>query len=345
MAKIFSDYGSGHLLVTYRLQVRNHFLVSYREWDYLPCAGDVDYGKVGNNAAAVSVMHEWKRENMKKARKMAYTYNKLGILSPGAKKRMSRAVDVLILGARKKYAISPKTGRRFSFYLSFITLTVSSKRIVKHSEAKVRLLHPFLRWLRRTCKANAYVWKAELQARGQIHYHVITDCFVDYRVLRSKWNELQQRAGYLDDFYREHGHFDANSTDIHAVFDEKQVGNYLKKYFWKDYYQKKEEDGVWDMEEGKEESERIIDGKVWDCSVNLKQAKYFSVEFNDDIEKSLQKAMQNGDVEMEILDNFTIYRFRCNIRRVLPRSVCDEVREYYRKIVEKGYDDEIVELN
>lgn len=311
-------------------------------------------GVVGDMGVWVGdFLSETRRKNLKEGRKLAYQYNKLGILSRGARKRMGKAIDILVMGAKKKTAINPKTGKQFDFKLSFVTLTISSSRIYKHSFCRDNLLQPFLRWLRRTAGANAYVWKAELQERGQIHYHLITDVFVDYRVLRKKWNELQEKNGILDDFKEKYGHSDPNSTDIHAVWKDSQVKNYLKKYFWKDYFKRKDDQGneieCFDQEAGKSEEDRIIDGKAWDCSVNLKKGSYLSVEIDMKFEIALTRLVESRQVEKIDLDS-GVSLYRCVDRQ---RSIYDffqyddyfAIKRFYENIVEMGYDEEIVQEN
>ncbi|GAH22083.1 unnamed protein product, partial [marine sediment metagenome] len=49
---------------------------------------------------------------------------------------------------------------------------------------------------------NIYLWKAEKQKIGRIHFHIITDKFIPWWELRNVWNKHQQTLGYVTG-YRE----------------------------------------------------------------------------------------------------------------------------------------------
>ena len=70
--------------------------------------------------------------------------------------------------------------RNFKFKLNLITLTLPSKQN-EHSdnEIKHRALNNFFTQLRTKHNLVNYVWKAEKQKNGNIHFHIITDKFFD----------------------------------------------------------------------------------------------------------------------------------------------------------------------
>jgi hypothetical protein len=105
-----------------------------------------------------------------------------------------------------------------------------------------------------------YVWKAELQERGSVHYHLSTNMFMHWEEIRDAWNKYQRKAGYLDKYVKVNGHYHANSTDVHSIRKVKDIERYLSKY----------------MQKGIGGSK--IKGKIWDASKNLKQTKLFSTE-------------------------------------------------------------------
>ena len=133
------------------------------------------------------------------------------------------------------------------------------------AEAYQTLLEPFLAWLRKTKGVRSYIWKAELQKRGQIHYHITTPSFINWQEIRAKWNRLQMRAGLLDDYYNRFKSVDPNSTDIHQVYKKSDLTSYLIKYLSKS-----------ETDKGK------TTGKIWDASVNLKQSAYPDYEITNE---------------------------------------------------------------
>lgn len=243
-----------------------------------------------------------------------------GTVTPGAKKRITKAVTLLIQSTPEKTVKNPVTGKTHPFKLSFITLTVSStSEMLTAKEAHKKLLEPFLLYLRRSHQMKSYIWKAELQKRGQIHYHLTSDCFISHTTLRNKWNEYQSKHGLLDDYFNAQGHYNANSTDVHSVYKVKNIEAYLIKYLAK---------------EGSEAEATA--GKVWDCSVNLKHNSYFTTTATYHYDKELFKREHAGNIEVYRAERFTIIKFQSGYAnqilsatdRELYRSHMQYVRSY-----------------
>lgn len=227
-------------------------------------------------------------EIINQARQTRYS----GKMTKQAQKRMTRAITLLSQCTKAKWITNPINGRLQYFKLSMITLTISAKKLIDHREAYNRLLVPMLKWLRYTMNCRHYVWKAELQERGQLHYHIIVPKFIDYRILRDKWNQLQLNASYLREYTAEHKNTNPNSTDIHAVGNEKNVSKYLIKYLGKGADTQaliKRENAERQFKRGEIDKEQLnkiiedidqgtqsINGKLWDCSEALNE-KYFTV--------------------------------------------------------------------
>ena len=178
-------------------------------------------------------------------------------------------------------------------YLSFITLTVSDpQKKLSGKEAYQKLLSHFLAWMRRTKKINTYIWKAELQQNGQIHYHITTPAFINYQEICDKWNNLQRQAGLLNKYASEKGHYDANSTDIHSVRDVKDLSAYLIKYIAK-----------------QSQNQESLGGKVWDCSENLSRAKYHSLPFEDHHKQFIDLATEEGLCKCHHDERYSVIKF------------------------------------
>lgn len=201
--------------------------------------------------------------NMELQRQEAYS----GAFTAGARKRCIKAINLLVQGTRRRWITNPVNGRLQLHQLSFITLTVSDTGdLLDPVFAYQKLLSPFLSWLRKTKGVNTYVWKAEDQANEQIHYHLTIPDFIHYKLIRDKWNKLQDKAGIIAK-YRENQKAwhkdgfrlredlldtwgeesqraayargmandwsDPNSTDIHKVHKVKDIAAYLSKEFGK----------------------------------------------------------------------------------------------------------------
>lgn len=252
------------------------------------------YANTSNNTSwSSAALIEQRAANAQNRVRVAHevkTYS--GKMTVGAKKRLTKAVSLLVQASPTRYIYNPVSQRKQRFKLSFITLTVSSSdRMLTAKEAHKLLLEPFLLWLRRHESVTSYVWKAELQKRGQIHYHITTDQFVMYTRIRDKWNELQAIHGLLDEYRAKHGHNNANSTDVHSVKKVNNFERYMVKYMSKS-----------------NDNDEATDGKVWDCSVNLKRHKYYTTAVTYGIERTIKyiEAAKLGDVKY--FDHFAIIR-------------------------------------
>jgi len=215
-----------------------------------------------------------------------------GKVSASTSKRIRRTVDILLQKSPKQTVWNPITNRPNDFRLTFLTLTISSKKIIEHRLAYKNGLSPFLDWLRRR-GVKSYIWKAELQERGQIHYHITTNKFIRYDNIRDEWNRLQKKAGWLNEYFEEKGHWNPNSTDIHAVHRVKRLDLYLAKYI------------------AKNETAGKIKGKVWGCSKDLQGARYFSVDLTKHTEDLLEIGVSSGRVKMVRMERCAIFDTDC----------------------------------
>jgi hypothetical protein len=257
-----------------------------------------------------------------------------GEVTSHTKKRIERAVNIFLQISPVGILNNPITKTQHPFQLSFITLTVTeNKKVVSHQESYTKLLKPFLTWLRDTKLIKTYIWKAEVQKRGQIHYHITLNEFIHYQEVREKWNYLQQKAGYLVAFAKQYNHYQPNSTDIHSVVKIRNIEAYLCKYMSKHlstlttncYLKEKEyeeskngtrndkysiynhdskeqpliseiiEGNILSNEPANYFDKYTVEGKVWDCSINIKGKKYYTLAIDDNNLKRLTQHLANND--------------------------------------------------
>lgn len=292
-------------LIKPMVQIRNQSLVIYNQF-------------VGSKKKSVLQKSGMQLKNIKK-----YT----GSVTPGARKRIAKAINLLIASSEKKTVFNPVTNKNFKFQLSFITLTIPDNTSITPKEAHKLLLEPFIKWMRQNHGLKNYVWKLELQKRGQIHYHLTSDCFIHYQELRNKWNQLVNRCSLMEDFKGKFGHQNPNSTDIHSVKNIKNLSAYLIKYFTK-----------------QEQNSNETPGKIWDCSLALKKGNYYSTELTGDVEFDIYKSQEDKVCEIDFCDRFSIIKFK----KVEPISIFPkEVKEaYYKNLREiRDYKREVKETD
>jgi len=155
--------------------------------------------------------------------------------------RLKNAVNWMLLFADKKQVKTKidKTQpfkieniKTWSFRLAFITLTLSDLQQHSDEYIKEHLLQPFLYWLQRYYNCS-YVWKAESQINGNIHFHITVDQFVPWKSVRAKWNKILAKHGYCKVFQDGTNDKGDSATQIKAVLHEakcaKDIANYVAK--------------------------------------------------------------------------------------------------------------------
>ena len=149
------------------------------------------------------------------------------------RRKMRTIIDWMMILCPVQYVYSKELNKTFRFRLGFITLTLPSVQTHKDSYLNTHLLQPFLRTIKAKYKVNHYVWKAETQGNGNIHYHVIVNKFIHYKLIRHHWNILLNKLGYFDQTKFKESIFEANTTDVHSVYKVKNLAAYLSKYLSK----------------------------------------------------------------------------------------------------------------
>lgn len=233
--------------------------------------------------------------------KGAKTYS--GMITDSTQKRIRKAVELLLQVSPSKKVQNPYTKHIISHRLSFITLTIpDTKKNYTPNEGYRLLLKPFLRYFRENNIMNTYLWKAEFQERGQLHYHITTNAVIDFRLIRKYWNALMIKNRMLEDYFNEHQHYDPNSIDIHQVHKLNNIQGYLIKYLSKTSQNQVE-----------------TKGKIWGCSDNLKGKSLFSTEMNKTNAHKIMDAYNKQTINIKDLDMCSII----NCETISPKQLLD----------------------
>lgn len=251
------------------------------------------------------------------------------ILSKASKRKIFDSINSM-------YVISPprkvtmKNGKElYNFRLNFITLTLPSSQ--KHSDVHIKseCLNQLLIELRKKYSVENYVWKAELQQNQNIHFHLITDRYIDYQALRRRWNRIINKLGYVDayrqkmsklslsDYHKlrnksqtcdfkisaaayaqgkKCGWQNPNSVDVQAVKSKKDLAVYLAKYIAKDINPDQMTD---------EELERTKTfGRSWSRSYSLAQLQYKNKFQLSEITRLIEYFKERADVVKHYVDDW-----------------------------------------
>ena len=147
----------------------------------------------------IRTQHESSRENLKT---VGNEFN--GYMSANTSRYVDRVVSnwltaIELNEANKSVDFSKQV------YVTFLTLTLPCKQVHGDNTLKNRLLDPLVEWLRNSsgksqrdgCAVEAYLWRAEAQKNGNIHFHLIIDRWIDHERVRKKWNQIIERLKYI----------------------------------------------------------------------------------------------------------------------------------------------------
>lgn len=223
-----------------------------------------------------------------------------GTLSLIAKRKLTKAIEYLVTTSNEKKVYERLTGKTVIMRVAFLTLTLPSKQA--HSDAEIvnRCLNSFLDEIRKQHNVKHYVWRAELQKNGNIHFHILTDKFIPWYDARNRWNRIINKLNYVNKFQEQHGHRTPNSTDIHSTRKIKNLPKYLTKYMVKE-----SQSSIENKEENMED--RRLTCHLWGCDHDLSKARGLNLIVDSEINEELKKVVDNHKVASFKASYYTIY--------------------------------------
>lgn len=255
-----------------------------------------------------------------------------GRISPIALRKIRKAIDYTVFLAAPKALPDTVHGRNFNFRLNFITLTLSSSQVHSDLVIKNKILQPMLNCFRQKYKVINYVWRAEKQGNGNIHFHIVTDKFIPWNELRNDWNKFQQGLGYVTryrdqqiefhkngfkirtellktwSYEKQHSAYvkscknewnNPNSTDVHSLRTVTNVKQYFVKYLTKDEQSSATKPGT-----GEQYS--LLTGRLWGCSSRLTNIPGARADLDTEITAELLKLKSDPGIRTFQTDFFSI---------------------------------------
>lgn len=206
-----------------------------------------------------------------------------GEMTEHSQRRMKKAVENLFAIAVPKSIYNPTRKTTLKFITNFITLTLpSAQGNISDKEIHSVIFIPWLNYAKRSMHLVNYVWKCERQQNGNIHYHLLSDCFIDMNRLQRSWNWHCNKLGLVDVFKAKHGHDNPPSTQIKAAQNSEDVARYIRKYLGKKIVTDNTQLTITDN------PSKLNGVKCWDASNHLKSVKSASVEVSSSLNDTLQ---------------------------------------------------------
>ncbi|MDA3879131.1 MAG: hypothetical protein PF436_01965 [Prolixibacteraceae bacterium] len=267
---------------------------------------------MGNNKGI-----EKKLECLEVGRKNTYQGQITDTMTRKIKKRVTVWYNSILEHNNK----STVKGYRDRKRLIFVTLTLSASQRHDDVTIKRKILKPFLRILREKHGFENYIWKAEKQQNGNIHFHLIADRYIKKELLTETWNKCQNALNYIDRFESKFECRDAPSTHVRVVKSGKMAIHYVSKYI------------------GKGTGEKSIEGAVCYTSNSLINLDYYKYDESGDETKKFDELEKEGKVKRIVSDVFEIIvPINCTVNDILTSVNKSQLQAYYKKVSQYLYE-------
>lgn len=276
----------------------------------------------------------------------------LGTLSEPQIKKVRRCLETMTSLVLMNYdrRLIPQNQK----YLTFVTLTLPSPQ--KHSDKLLRkCLTRFIENLQKTYNVVHYVWKAETQKNGNIHFHLLLDMWIDKDDVKRIWNLQIEKLGYISAYAKNRktkgftyyptftkkgkiythsltkfqqlanynqakneGFKNPNTTDIHSLKNVQNTTNYLMKYLTKN-----------------EEDKRPIIGAVWGASNLTKKLEYPTFYESEVAFDALMNLIKSKKLKTVLsTDFFSVHVGKVYdvIKKHYRKNVWNDIKEHFKKL-------------
>lgn len=246
-------------------------------------------------------------------------------LSATAKKDIQRIVQNWqwgVLASQRLYSRNRERRRR---YLVLITLTLPAMQSECDNVIKRRYLNVWLQNLERVHKGINWLWVAECQHNGNLHFHIVVDRYVQFEWVRRSWNRVMSNGDYIARYSAKFGNTNPPSVNVEG---QKGMGNparYITKYLTGDKFV------------------RAIEGRKWGCCDKLRKIGRATFVCGDFIDNVLISEFER-DLKDVVIGDFSIaYYFKTPLLRnglfdrllqLRQNAVCDTFGNFYTELEE-----------
>lgn len=187
--------------------------------------------------------------------------------------------------------------------------------------ARKNELNRFMIYMQRKNFMQRYIWRAEAQKNGSLHYHIISDQFINKELVRETWNKCIPNA--IQEYGKE-----AYGTRIESVKDYNKAISYVLKY----------------MTKGSEERRQIA-GNKWGSSDNLKKMCWYRETNETEIRLNNIKLDNAGLEAIDINDFCTCYPLRDKLFKlveVFDNATQNEILNCYENNYQTLFNQKII---
>lgn len=178
--------------------------------------------------------------NLEKVNEQGYN----GYMSDATRRHVKGILENLLI------AIELNTSMKFPFvpgqekplnvvYPTFVTLSLPFKQMHDDNDLKREVFGPFMQEMIRNWNVKCYVWVAETQKNGNLHFHILMDRGIPANRLRQIWNKHLDSLDYVKCFARiqkqiyKNGYVFREEMLKQRIIKERERAKQLKQRFGK----------------------------------------------------------------------------------------------------------------
>lgn len=259
-------------------------------------------------------------ERNKELKKKHINAKELGVTSQVSKRKLTRVIENIV----NTIYICGRTERQKSkLFACFLTLTLPSKQCHTDSVINKQLVR-FIENLKQSKGVLNYVWKAEPQENGNIHYHLLLDKFIPKDYLQQRWNSQINKLGYVDRSKSSN----PPTTRVESLRKIKNVVAYISKYMTKP-----------------ENNKRPITAKLWGASrsaLKMKNPKILVEEMTPyvygQMRSILSKLKLYNGIEYMNLYTGKVFELVRNQSKTIWNMIKDHYKETKRLAWKEAFD-------
>jgi len=246
----------------------------------------------------------------------AYTQ---GVMTDNVARKIKDKLLVWLTGIYDAKSEQQLIGKTTIEYPTFLTLTLSKEQKDDDNYIKREMLGRFIEVMKKKYCVINYYWRAEKKVGKRIHFHLIMDKYVYWKVLRWEWNKIQMKHGYHDEYDGNSTNMGCNSIDIDKINNAEQCAKYVAKYVSKD------------------EDNEPIEGRIWGCSAALHGVKSCTVMCDANIQSCFVKLLNHKLVNVIPADSHSliVWKYPNNLKSIsyeLYKIYREHCSNYYRSL-------------
>lgn len=239
-----------------------------------------------------------KKTNLPKIKRASHNFE----ISENAFRTLKKRINWLHHLAKPRSITTYQGKKIYNFRMAFMTLTLPSTQVNPTAEITSQLLNQFLTEVRQRTGMENYVWRLEFQKNKNVHYHLVSDTYLDYFLILKIWNRILLNYGYVQPYTDKHKNLTLSqyadlygkkdksdfklmasryakgckhkwtqppTVQVNSVVSRQSIAYYLSKYFSK----KDEEPCTGNPLDDQENSANM---RLWFCSRSLSRLNSIS---------------------------------------------------------------------